>query len=153
MKLFTFKKSNHAVFTEHVRNMNNIFTCIYFLKKFFSEIFFFRKFTTNGQQSRHRRYFIKKKFLKILQIAQENNCVGVSFYLNCRPSGLQLYWKETPTQVFFCKIDKILKSTYLKEHLWTTFSVISFRSWKDFTISLPTMSMFTYTPWRMFRFL
>ena len=53
---------------------------------------------------------VKKVLLKILQISQENTCVGVFF-------GLQLYQKETPRQVFFCEICEIIKSTYFEEHL------------------------------------
>ena len=53
---------------------------------------------------------VKKVFLKILQISQENTCVGVFF-------GLQLYQKETTTQVFFCEICEIFRSTYFEERL------------------------------------
>ena len=35
------------------------------------------------------------------------------------PSGLQLYWKETQTQVFSCEN---CENSYLEEHLWTTIS-------------------------------
>ena len=56
--------------------------------------------------------FCKKKlFLKISQISQENTC------------GLQLYYNETPTLVFFCEIYEIFQSTYFEEHLWTALSV------------------------------
>ena len=40
-------------------------------------------------------------------------------------SGLQLYSKETPTQVFSCEICEIFKNIYLAEHLWTTGSITS----------------------------
>ena len=36
--------------------------------------------------------------------------------------GLQLYQKETPTQVFFCEICEIFNNTYFEEHLWTSAS-------------------------------
>ena len=39
-----------------------------------------------------------------------------------RPSGLQLYLKETPAQVFPCEICEIFKNTYFAEHLQTTVS-------------------------------
>ena len=29
-----------------------------------------------------------------------------------QPKGLQLYWKDTPTQVFLCEISKIFKNTF-----------------------------------------
>ena len=32
--------------------------------------------------------------------------------------GLQLYLKETPTQVFSCEILQIFKNTFFTEHLW-----------------------------------
>ena len=42
--------------------------------------------------------------LKKPQISQENTCVGVCFLQSCKPSGLQRYFKKTPTQVFSCEI-------------------------------------------------
>ena len=42
--------------------------------------------------------------------------------LCCRVEGLQLYQKETLTQVFSCEICKIFKNTYFEEHLRTTTS-------------------------------
>ena len=35
------------------------------------------------------------------------------------PEGLQLYQKETPTQVFSCEYCEIFKNTYFGEHLRT----------------------------------
>ena len=61
--------------------------------------------------------------LKKPQISQENTCVGVCFLQSCKPSGLQRYFKKTPTQVFSCEIWEILQSTNFEEHLWTTNSV------------------------------
>ena len=63
----------------------------------------------------HRRRSVKKVFLKVLRISQENTCVGVDFYK-----------KETPTQVLSLKICKIFKDIYFKEYLGTTASVDSF---------------------------
>ena len=55
-----------------------------------------------------RRYSSEYVFFKILQISQENTCAGISFFtLFFMPSGLQLYYKETPTQMFFCEIYEI----------------------------------------------
>ena len=46
----------------------------------------------------------------------ENTCVGAF--------SLQLYEKETPTQVFSCEICEIFKNTYFEEHLWMAASTI-----------------------------
>ena len=60
-----------------------------------------------------------------MQYLQENTCVRVSFWWSCSPSGLQLYYKETPTQVFFSEYCEIFKNIYFEKHLWTTASVNS----------------------------
>ena len=39
--------------------------------------------------------------------------------------GLQLYKKETLTQLFSCEFCKIFKNTFFTEHLWTNDSVSS----------------------------
>ena len=49
--------------------------------------------------------------MKISQNSQKNTCVGVSFWQSCRPEGLQLYQKVTPTQVFSCEDCDIFKNT------------------------------------------
>ena len=49
-------------------------------------------------------------FLKISQYAKENTCVGVSFQQ--KPVGLQLYEKETTTQVFYCEYCEIFKNIF-----------------------------------------
>ena len=38
------------------------------------------------------------------------------------PSGLQVYYKETPTQVFSCDYCKIFQNSYFEEHMQTTTS-------------------------------
>ena len=58
--------------------------------------------------------FYKKPFFKISQYWLENTCVGVS--------DLQLFWKETPTQLFSCEYCEIFKNTYFEEHLRTATS-------------------------------
>ena len=58
------------------------------------------------------RYSSKCVFLKISQTSQENTSVGVSF---SRPSGLQLYQKETPTQVFSYEICENFRNTFFYE--------------------------------------
>ena len=40
-----------------------------------------------------------------------------------RCSGLQLYYKETPTQVFYCEYCKIFKDSNSEEHLRPTASI------------------------------
>ena len=35
------------------------------------------------------------------------------------PSGLQLYQKETSTQVLSCKFCEIFEDTYFEKHSWT----------------------------------
>ena len=64
----------------------------------------------------------KKLLIKILQYSQENSCVGLDSlcWSTCvtDPKGLQLYKKETPTQLFPCKYCKIFKiSFFFKERL------------------------------------
>ena len=50
-------------------------------------------------------------------------CVGVSFSC-CRPSGLQLYEKETAAQVFPCEYWKTFMVNYFEENLRTAASVL-----------------------------
>ena len=78
-------------------------------------------------RSSHRSCSVKKVFLKISQISLENTCVRVSFLIKLkawRPECLQLYQKETPTQLFSCKICEIFKNNYFKEYLSMTASGI-----------------------------
>ena len=57
---------------------------------------------------------------KISQHSQESTCFGVSSYKSCSPETLQLYQKETPTQMFSCEYCEIFKSRFFKEHLRAT---------------------------------
>ena len=72
-------------------------------------------------RSSHRRSSVKKVLLKVLQIAQENTCIGVTFQQTFgKREGLQLYYKESPTQAFSCfpeKIAKFFRSPILK-NIW-----------------------------------
>ena len=43
----------------------------------------------------------------------------LKFLFNKETEDLQLYSKETATQVFSCEYCAILKNTYFEEHLWT----------------------------------
>ena len=56
------------------------------------------KWARKFYRSNLRRSSIKKLFLKISQYLQKNNCV--------KSTGLQLYWKENPAQVFSCEYCK-----------------------------------------------
>ena len=47
------------------------------------------------------------------------------FDFNKVAKGLQLYWKETPGQIFSYEYCEIFKNTYVEEHLWTVASVNS----------------------------
>ena len=79
----------------------------------------FTKYGTPFARSSHRRYSVKKVFLKI---SQENVCIGVSFYWRLegwRPAAL---FKRDSNQVFSCEICKIFRKSSAKEHLRTTVS-------------------------------
>ena len=67
-----------------------------------------------------RAVLSKMVFLKIFQASQENTCVEVSFLIE--PSGLQLYFKKSPVQVFSCGICENFKNIYFEENLRTTAS-------------------------------
>ena len=56
---------------------------------------------------------LRKVFLKILENSEENIFAGVSFSKGYRPSGLQLYLKETPAQVFPYEFEKLLRACIL----------------------------------------
>ena len=60
-------------------------------------------------------------FLKILQTLQENACVGV-FFMKLQTFSLQVFKKQTPTQVLSCEVCKTLKNTYFEEYLQTAAS-------------------------------
>ena len=44
-------------------------------------------------------------------------CLCLSLLQSSKPSGLQRYYTETPTQVLSCEIWEIFKNTYFEEHL------------------------------------
>ena len=82
-------------------------------------------------RSSHRRCFIKKIFLKIPQYSHKKT-----------PSGLQFYYKETPTQAFSCNNCKIFKYTYSDEHLLTGAPVSRFFS-ADNLVMISKFTAFT----------
>ena len=47
------------------------------------------------------------------------NCAGAYFKKNCRLLDLQLYSKETQTQVVSCEYCKIFNTIYFEKHLQT----------------------------------
>ena len=55
-----------------------------------------------------RRCFVKKVFLKILENSQENTCAP----------GLQMYQKETLTQVFSCEFRENFKNIFFTKQPW-----------------------------------
>ena len=63
---------------------------------------------------------VKKVFLKISQISQENTCL----FFN-KVAGLQ-----NPTQMFSCEICEIFKNTYFEGHLRTTTPVVMEKKFK-----------------------
>ena len=63
----------------------------------------------------------------------------LEFLFNKAP-GLQLYWSEAPTQVFYCKICEIFQNSYFEEHLLTIASVRS---------SFDQASLYTDSSWEV----
>ena len=88
-------------------------------------------------RSSHRRFSVKKVFLKILQISEVNTCVGVCFerssHWRCSAEKLLLKFFQENTCVGVSlikfvktgKICDIFKSSYIEEHLQTTASVLN----------------------------
>ena len=66
-----------------------------------------------------RRSSVQKLFLKMLQNAQENTCVGVCFSLKMQAYFIE---KDTPTQVFSCEFCDIFKHIFFNKHLRATAS-------------------------------
>ena len=65
-----------------------------------------------GNKSSHHKCSFKKVFLKILQISQEKNCLGVSFN---KVAGLKICnftKKETSPNLFSCKYREIFKNRF-----------------------------------------
>ena len=87
-----------------------------FLIFFFMHVFYF---VCLFLQKRRMGVFCKKVFLKILEYSYGNIYVGVSFLKSSRPLDLQLYLKESPTQVFPYKYCQIFKNIYFEKQLQT----------------------------------
>ena len=71
-------------------------------------------------RSSHQRCSIKKAVLKNFAIFTGKHLCRSLFFIKLQ--ALQLYQKETPTQVFFCEYCEIFKNTYFEKHLRTTAS-------------------------------
>ena len=80
---------------------------------------------------------IKSFSMACILFLERNYCTCFCFQLSSEnpvysqkqpPSGLQFYYKETPTQAFFCDNCKIFKNTYSEEHLLTAAPVSRFFS-------------------------
>ena len=73
----------------------------------------------------------KKVFLKFHRKAS----ILESLLIRLQAWDLQLYWKETATQMLSCEICKVLKNTCFEEHLRATATVIS-KSWMHSSIQI-----------------
>ena len=71
----------------------------------------------------HRRFSVKKSVLKNCSIFTGKHLCWTIFLTKLQARRSQLFWEETPTQVFSCEYCKILKKTFLAEHLRTTASL------------------------------
>ena len=78
------------------------------------EIRMFRKPLNNRSRAVVRTSFEQKGVLKKFEIFTGKQLCQSPFFGNAPGWGLQLYWKETPTQVFPCEICEI----YCTGHLW-----------------------------------
>ena len=65
-------------------------------------------------RSNHRRCSLKKVFLKILQISQENTCARVSFLKGSRPRPAILLKKRLWHSCFPVKFAKFLKTPFYR---------------------------------------
>ena len=60
---------------------------------------------------------LRKVFLEILQISQENTCARVSFLIKLLPEACNFIKNETLAQVFSCEFCVISNNTFFIEHL------------------------------------
>ena len=80
---------------------------------------------------------IGETILQQLLAKSSDNCCCSLF--SEAATRLQLFYKETPTQVFPCKICEMFKNPYFEEHLQTTISIPSLQ-----LVSFFTVITFTY---------
>ena len=77
---------------------------------------------------------IKNAVLKNLAILIGKQLCWSLFLIIWRFTSRQLYYKETPTQVFSCEYCKIFIKVYFKGHLWTTASDLHWFKVEDIVI-------------------
>ena len=56
-------------------------------------------------------WFFSTCFQFVSLIKKHSTIAKTQQYLHNRSKGLQIYWKESPTEVFFCEISEIFKNT------------------------------------------
>ena len=106
-------------------------------------------------RSSHRRCSLKKVFLKVLWISQENICVGVR---KTSAWSCNFTKKETPTQMFSCEISNIFKNSYFEKHLRKTADkmicnkILLEKIRAVFRISIKLDSNVRKTGWKKMRF-
>ena len=76
---------------------------------------------TGGAEAVTRAMLQKNVLLKISRTSQENTC-NVVFLIKLQVFSLQVFWKETPTQVLSCEVCKMFKNNYFEKHLQMTAS-------------------------------
>ena len=76
-----------------------------------------------NSRSSYRRCSIKEAVFEKFPIFTGKHLCWNLFLIKLQPSGLQLYSKEAPTQVFFCEYCEIFKNSYFEEHLRMAASV------------------------------
>ena len=71
----------------------------------------FKKYRSSQRRCRniHQRYSVKKVFLKISRISQENTRVGVFFKQSCSPSARKFFKKRLKHKCFPVKFAKLLR--------------------------------------------
>ena len=65
-------------------------------------------------RSSHLEGFCKKSVFENFTKITKSICARVFFSKKIQAGGLQLYYKETPLLVFFCKFCEIFKNTYFQ---------------------------------------
>ena len=82
-----------------------------------AKIFVWLRYSYTLVWSSHRRCSVKKDVIKNLANFTEKHPCWSHFLIKLKACGMQLYLKETPTQVFSCEICEIFKSTYF-DNIW-----------------------------------
>ena len=69
-------------------------------------------------RSSHPKLFYKSVFQNCVNFTRESICWSLSLLTKFSEWALQLYQKETPSQVFSCEFYAIFKNTCSVEHVW-----------------------------------